>query len=378
MSQEFDPKYDPLREEDLEREDEAVWRLLSIYADGEATPEEAARVEALLQSDPATFRDLAFLRMAADSARSQIEVEPPERLRQAIFAATVHRPTLARRVATGWGVLYRALTSQSGRYALPAGALAAAGITALVLLPRVAAHRSEQVASTPIRQTGAAHLSRLVRHEVAGRPHAFQKPSELALISPGLLGAQEFMSAFLASPQSAPASPAIAEKPAGLRKVSQKTRPDVGKASDREIQPRSQQLVQRPSTGRRPSVSSPQPPGSLDHEPMQVATAYAFQPGMDIRDQHLRAAMETASNTLVGADVRVSSTDTAPAKPDAGPAPPQIHRGHLLVSELPLSPSPSLAEMKRGLMASTLGYDRETLEHIERHQAAVSLIGSRF
>src|SRR5579871_4299303 len=59
-------------------DDEAIWRLLSVYADGEATPEEAAHVEALLRADPARCQDLAFLRMTAANARSLPEVEPPE------------------------------------------------------------------------------------------------------------------------------------------------------------------------------------------------------------------------------------------------------------------------------------------------------------
>ena len=115
----------------------------------------------------------------------------------------------------------------------------------------------------------------------------------------------------------------------------------------------------------------------MDRKPMQVA-AYAYQPNMDTRVQKARVVPD--AGMLTDADVRVNSADTAASKPDASPSPqpPRVHWGHLLITELPPSPGPSLAEMKRGRLAATLGYDRETLEHIERHQAAVSLIGSKF
>ncbi|HZT42780.1 MAG TPA: hypothetical protein VFA07_11500 [Chthonomonadaceae bacterium] len=384
MGREFDPKNAPRNEESFasgprgQGDDEAIWRLLNVYADGEATPEEAAQVEALLRADPARYQDMAFLRLTAESARSLTEVEPPETLRQAIFAATIYRPTLAQRVAAGWNALCRTLASPAGRTALPAGALAAAGIAALILLPRPAAHLRAQIASLPDRQNGALLPALPNRREAANRLRAFQKPSELALVSPGVLGTQELVSAVVASLQSATAARPVPEKAERLRRISNRTAHGAGELSDGIKLPRVENVALRPAVEKKASAPSP-PSGAQDQQSMQVAT-YAFQPGMDTRDQHLGAKMETDAGTLGGPDVRVSSTDTASSRPDASPPPqtPRVHWGHLIVSELPPSPSPSLAEMKRGHMAATLGYDRETLEHIERHQAAVSVIGSRF
>src|SRR5262249_5047258 len=116
--------------------DAALWELLSVYADGEATPEAAARVESLLRSDPAYAREFAFLRLSADAVRNSPEVEPPAFLTDAILNATSHRPTLSRRLAAAWGDLRRAVTPGIVRYALPVGAVTAAAIVAVVFWPR--------------------------------------------------------------------------------------------------------------------------------------------------------------------------------------------------------------------------------------------------
>lgn len=113
--------------------EDAVWQLLSLYVDGEATPEEAAQVEALLASDPAISRDLAFLRLSSESAQTLAEVEPPAHLRASILAATSHRPTLAHRLSAVREAMRRVL---SPRYALPLGGLVAAGLLALAVLPK--------------------------------------------------------------------------------------------------------------------------------------------------------------------------------------------------------------------------------------------------
>src|SRR5689334_18888451 len=73
--------------------DEALWTLLSVYADGEATPEEAAQVEALLRSDPTYAREFSFLQMSAETIQTIGEVEPPLSLRDSILATTTRRKT---------------------------------------------------------------------------------------------------------------------------------------------------------------------------------------------------------------------------------------------------------------------------------------------
>src|SRR5579883_1539721 len=115
-------------------EDEALWELLSVYADGEASPEEAARAESLLRSDAAVAQKFEFLQWASRAAQSVDEVEPPASLRESILATTSHRPTLARRLAAAWSEM----RAGAGRYALPVGALAAASVLAVVFWPRSA------------------------------------------------------------------------------------------------------------------------------------------------------------------------------------------------------------------------------------------------
>lgn len=120
-----------------EEADDALWELFSVYVDGEATPEEAAQVEAMLLSSPAYARDFAFLKQASESARTYVEVEPPASLRDSIFAATTRRPTLARRALAAWTDFQGSLRPNFTRYGLPAGALAA-GLAAFALWPRPA------------------------------------------------------------------------------------------------------------------------------------------------------------------------------------------------------------------------------------------------
>lgn len=138
-------------------EDERLWDLLSAYADGETTPEESALVEAHLRSDAAYARDFAFLQGASRHVMLMGEVEPPTALRDAIFAATIHKPTFARRLAAAWGNFQTAINP---RYAYPAGALAA-GVCAAFLLwsrPAIAPNQSNSapaVAATPNIETVA-------------------------------------------------------------------------------------------------------------------------------------------------------------------------------------------------------------------------------
>ena len=76
-------------------EDDSLWELLSVYADGEATPQEAAQIETLLRSDPALKREFNFMRMASAFVSAEPEIAPPAALRDRIFAATLARPDAA-------------------------------------------------------------------------------------------------------------------------------------------------------------------------------------------------------------------------------------------------------------------------------------------
>ena len=120
-------------------EDDQLWNLLSAYVDGETTAAESALVEAHLRSDAAYAQDFAFLKAASRQVIQMGDVEPPMQLREAIFAATVNKPTLSRRLAQAMGQFQAAFLP---RYALPTGALAAGVVAAFLLMPRTADTKS--------------------------------------------------------------------------------------------------------------------------------------------------------------------------------------------------------------------------------------------
>jgi len=95
-----------------------VWDLLSIYADGEADPSEAAIVENHVAVCADCARGLAFMKTTVDVLSRMEEVEPPASLRASIFAATVERVTLRQRIAAA----FKTLVPLPVRYGALAGA----------------------------------------------------------------------------------------------------------------------------------------------------------------------------------------------------------------------------------------------------------------
>lgn len=137
-------------------DDDALWSALSSYYDGEASPEERARIEALISSNPAIARDFAFLDSAGAAVRDFVELEPPVAMADAIFASTTRRKTTAQRVAGWWNGLFRA------RVVYPlAMSAAAAGLLLFVMWPK---HRPATIITgvavdKPARSVAAAPVS---------------------------------------------------------------------------------------------------------------------------------------------------------------------------------------------------------------------------
>lgn len=111
-----------------EGDDELLWALLSLYADGEAAPAEAMQVEQMLRHDAEYARAYAFMRQAGSAVRCIVEVEPPAHLRGAILAKTTQRVTLARRAALAWGAFRGQFVAPVGRLSLAGGGLVAAAL----------------------------------------------------------------------------------------------------------------------------------------------------------------------------------------------------------------------------------------------------------
>lgn len=107
-----------------------VWDLLSVYADGEASPEEATIVETHVASCPDCARDLQFMMGTHEVLQDVPQVEPPVTLRSAILAATVYRPSFGQRLAE---TVRKTLAPAPVRYGALAAAGAAAALTAVVL-----------------------------------------------------------------------------------------------------------------------------------------------------------------------------------------------------------------------------------------------------
>lgn len=353
--------------------DSATWELLSLYIDGEATPEEAARVEALLRADPDYDRDLAFLRMAADSVRRQPELEPPTHLRDTIFAATSHRPTLARRAAAGWASLRQSLAFPAVRYGVPAGALAFAVLAAILL------HSPHTVRPPQLAKSGSPDRTPPPVPSTAkpGTPDSPSKPSALAALLPGV-GTEDLLRAAGVSRANTKTNtespgddsertPAVQET-----RVADNTPNMVATSPERTANRLSPPKPQITPANFAPKVSS-----ELSN-PIKVANAgYTYQPNMDASFQH-PARMEMDGGTLPGPEVRVSDAGTPSETTAPAPRPVITHRGHLILSQLPPSATLSNDQIKHLHEASTMGYDRETLESIKRGQATVSLIGSKF
>jgi len=129
MQTDRNAKVQPIQE-GTAMECDKVWDLLSVYADGEATPHEAAMVEGHVAVCPNCARDLKFMQGTHQVLQDVPEVEPPATLRTAILAATVYRPNFGQRLVTA---VRKTLTPAPVRYGALAAAGAAAALTALVL-----------------------------------------------------------------------------------------------------------------------------------------------------------------------------------------------------------------------------------------------------
>src|SRR3981189_3602328 len=102
MDMPFDPD---LVGKEAKMDCDKVWDLLSIYADGEADPSEAAIVENHVAVCADCARGLAFMKTTVDVLSRMEEVEPPASLRASIFAATIERVTLRQRIAAAFKTL---------------------------------------------------------------------------------------------------------------------------------------------------------------------------------------------------------------------------------------------------------------------------------
>jgi hypothetical protein len=110
---------------------ESLLPLLSVYVDGEATPDEAALIEAHLDTCKDCASHLAFLRATNFVMAGVPEVAPDAALFARIASATYAKPTLREQIAEKVGAWLRPMPV---RYAL--GSAMAAAIAAIIVVPR--------------------------------------------------------------------------------------------------------------------------------------------------------------------------------------------------------------------------------------------------
>lgn len=371
----FDPEW--LARDTESAEEDALWEMLSAYSDGEATAEEAAQVEALLRSDPSYARDFAFLKQTSESARAYVEVEPPASLRESLFAATTQRPTFAGRVAAGWDSLRRALAPNWGTYGLAVGGMAAAAVLGLLFWPR--------------QHSGNVQPPLVVKPEVVAPPQVAQNPQPTAN---------------------------------SVKPLKPKTVPTIQIARQRE-EPRRNRAQQETRVAVEPAVlhsrtdgprlSSPKlaislnkplpkrhlkplhyPKIDAENDPMVAFTRYSPRPNMDAHNQkqtwpmaHDDAPAPLNENVVVETTpASADKTPSASANPAVSNDTPKVASAGLIrrfgriLRTAQLPPDPRLIvgndALKRQRAAATLGYDRDTLDSIQRRQPTVSLISSRF
>jgi hypothetical protein len=194
-----------------ESECEPIWDLLSVYADREATPEEARRVEQHIGYCADCSRDLAFIQKTAQSLSHVPEVLPPVTLRQAILAATVQNTPVStsfgQRFQESWERLFARRPINCVSWGL-------AGAAAVLLLGFVVMNPWQKPTSTPVPPLASVPNIGLPAPERT----AMAVPSESRAAPPVLSNSRT------AEPTNAPPEPTMADKNA------EETKSEDGKA----------------------------------------------------------------------------------------------------------------------------------------------------
>ncbi len=349
-------------------EDEARWALLSVYADGEATPDETRQVESLLRSDTAWKREYDLLRLASSFARTEPELAPPAELRDRIFAATISRPTLRRRFATAWADFAASLTP---RYAL-AGGFAGAALLTVALWPHN--HKVE----APQQAAQAAPPSPQIAAPSASTPK----------IAPEVINAARTAAKIAASvPETAkktPAQPIIkTEGTTAEAKTSEtkkaRTLAAASVAAGTKIAASARPV--KHSAAPRPSAltKAPQIPAPVDPDtPVVIAASYVPRPDMNINNQRpAPIARAPRPDSEMGDGVAESSAPTKPvrtAEADA-PAGPQRWVGKIKPSVLDNARQMTPGFMRRQRQASNSGYNDLIISSMKQNQMQVAVEG---
>ena len=345
-------------------DDEKHWDLLSIYVDGEADPAQAAIVEQMLSSDPAYRRDFDFLMQTSKTMQRMEELAPPLGLRDAIYAGTVNRPTLAGRLRAVWS---RATTPTFTRYASVGGAFAVAVLGAVIVWPHLSSHPSPGTANTPVAITDLPQTA-LATDTTSPR----MKDNRLPLF----VHSQDPM----AKPH--PHMKLVDDKPL----FKQNLVPVLHKGGDKNAAYRGIVRAPLPRNYYPPKVN-------LTHNegPQTVATGYPYDKKMDEKSgQERSGTLGNSTGNDFGPMLFVAETPVSPAAStenqtassgNAGegvrdPQPKQtVH-----VATLPPGASQNIAAavIRHNITAKYSGYERSVAENIQRHEVTIDVIKGSF
>jgi len=130
-----------------------IWELLSVYADAEATREEAVMVETHIAVCSTCARDLRFMVATSGVLNLIPEIEPPAALHTSILSATVFRPTWQQRLRS---LALLGFASNTVRYGALAGAAAAAFIVLRPIQSPLTLQPSERTANPEFHRLNVA------------------------------------------------------------------------------------------------------------------------------------------------------------------------------------------------------------------------------
>lgn len=345
--------------------DDAVWQLLNLYADDEASPEEVAKVEELLRSDNSYREYLNFLRSTSIVVREWDEVAPPVTLRDSILAATLHRPTFRTRLAS---LVSASMYRVTGPLAFPAAGLVAAGVLGLLFV-----HHTNIGPKTNLKDSSGQHFASTVKPVVPSNPYGVTGSStnpELVVHSirsrtPPRLKSQHLDATMgqlmFAKNMEHRDRPGGVSGTGGLRDAATGHSDELNSVV---VSP----AVYRPNMdaqNERPTVAAPMPVADSSEPEITVPSG---------SDQEIAAADSGASKASAGS-VGSEHSDVSSA-----PRPKTIVAHLSAATALPPDPTQVLtrADMARNRAAMNSGYDRTTLRSLERKEASISLIRGTF
>ncbi|HLK60678.1 MAG TPA: hypothetical protein VKU00_29210 [Chthonomonadaceae bacterium] len=345
--------------------DDAIWDLLSVYADGEATPEQAAIVEALIASDPLYAQDLQFMRRTSESVQMLTELEPPVALREAIFAATTRRQPVAARLLAFWGDLRQTFAPRA-RLTLSLGGLAAAALVGILFFRHTPGAQSpnDGPLKLPNRIKIMGNLAQVPNTPEVNPPTETPPP-----VDPGL-------TKILAFPPKVEIPPDLGHEPS--------TAPPATLAAAKpgpnpvEIHPKQPPKTTNPPKLIFPSDNNPSGPSLASNN---------VNPGRESEIRHMEmhpnlsdpVPSEALATTTPGdSDKTGTGGNTSGPGGDGPPPPPQPTRPEVKIRVATLPPEAyqflTNAQMKQKRDAFTLGYNRDTVKSIQRGELTVSLI----